>query len=381
MRGAAVYLPQQTSQLPINILRITCIFWLAAKIISYPAWIAVGRLYPVVPALDGFEAVQPIVHDVLFWASIGLMALLLLFPRLKVLAILLIIAELSSCLLDVARWQPWEYQYLFITFVFCYSLDKPKVFYNALAFLISSVYIFSGLHKLNGGFLYTVWENMILRSFGGVSRAQIASLQLHYVGLALPAIELLCGLALLFMRNKKWPAFALIAMHFFNLLFLGPWGLNYNMAVWPWNVAMMAFLYLLFIQNSQQFLPSFLFAGWNRLVLLCFGILPVLSFWGLWESHFSSNLYSGKTMNLAVCVDDKEIPELKTHFSKDNHNICNGTTMLKVQKWAFSELNLPPYPEEWYYRKLVKEFKRQHPKVQASFYIYQYPYKESIEIR
>ncbi len=382
MKGAtAVHLPQNTSQLPINILRITCILWLAAKIISYPAWIATGRLYPVIPALDGFETVEPLVHDALFWASIGLMAMLLLFPRIKVLAILLILIEISSCLLDVVRWQPWEYQYLFITFIFCYSHDKPKVLYNALAFMMASVYIFSALQKLNGGFLYTVWENMMLRSFGGVSGAQIVSLQLHYVGLLLPAIELLCGFALLFMRNKKWPALALMAMHLFNLVFLGPWGLNYNIAVWPWNVAMMAFLYLLFVQNRQQFLPSFLFAGWNRVVLLCFGILPILSFWGLWESHFSSNLYSGKTKNLTVCVNKKDVRELQAYFSKDNHHICESTSMLKVQKWSFSELNLPPYPEEWYYRRWVREWKKQHTKARAKFYIYQYPYKENTEIR
>lgn len=382
MRGAtAVHLPPQTSQLPVHIFRIICVFWLAAKIISYPAWIGTGRLYPVVPALDGFESVQPIVHVVLFWCSIGLMVSLLFFPRLKVLGVLLIMTELSSCFLDVARWQPWEYQYLFITFIFCYSVDKPKVFYNALVFLMASVYIFSGLHKLNGGFLYTVWENMMLRSFGGVSRVQIASLQLHYVGLLLPAIELLCGLVLLRMKNKKWPAIILIAMHLFNLVFLGPWGINYNIAVWPWNVAMMGFLYLVFIQNKQQFLPSFLFAGWNRVVLLCFGILPILSFWGLWESHFSSNLYSGKTKNLAVCVEKKYVPELNTYFSKDTHHICDRASMLKVQQWSFSELNLPPYPEDWYYRRWVKKFKNQNPKVQAKFYIYQYPYKASIEIR
>lgn len=376
----AVHLPYNTSQLPYNIFRITCIFWLAAKLISYKAWFAADRLFPIIPVFKGLQNVQPLVHTVLFWLSVSLMLVLLITPRLKALVVLLLITEISSCLLDVARWQPWEYQYIFMAIVFCYSHNKPKVYYNALVFIIASIYIFSGFHKLNGGFLYTIWENMMLRSFVGISQADINSLQLHYAGLFLPVIEIFCGLLLLFIRNKKWPAFALIAMHLFNLVFLGPWGLNYNSIVWPWNAAMILFLYFLFIYSRQQFLISFLFTGWNRIVLLCFGILPILSFWRLWPSHFSSDLYSGKTQNLAICVEEASVPALKNYFGRDKYLICNDTGVLKIQKWALGELNLPPYPEEWYYSKFIIEFEKKYPNIKAKYYVYTYPYKQHIEI-
>jgi hypothetical protein len=379
-RAGKVYFTENISTLPVSILKITIVFWLCAKFISFQAWVAEGRLFPIIPAFDAFT-VQPVVHQTLFWISVTAMGLLLFFARIKALTIILIISEIASCLLDVARWQPWEFQYLFIIFIFSYSLYKPKVFYNAVAFMLATIYIFSGLHKLNGGFLYTIWENMMLRSFAGVSSKQIVFLQLHYIGLILPVIEIIAGFALLLMKNKKWPSFVLIAMHLFNLVFLGPYGLNYNIIVWPWNVAMIAYLYLMFIYNRQQFLFSFMFAGRNRLVLIFFGLLPILSFWGYWDSHFSSNLYSGKTKNLAICVEEKAVPQLRPYFSKDTHHICTNTSMLKVQKWAFEGVGLPPYPEEWYYRRFVQQWKKEHPGVEAKFFIYQYPFKGNIEIR
>lgn len=373
-------LPAPALQLQNAIIRTICVFWFAAKAMSWPAWLADNRDFHVISAFDFLSGIPPIVHTLLFGVSALAIAMLFAFPKQKWLSVLLFCTEIFSCLLDVARWQPWEYQYLFIIFILLISRNQPGRFTHAVSFIIVSVYIFSGLHKLNGGFLHTIWDNMILRGFFGLSGKTITGCKLHYAGLLLPAIETGVGLALLFFRNKKLPAILLIAMHILLLVFLGPFGINYNPIVWPWNVAMILLLYLLFIKKVSLF-PTSLLPKQNILILLFWGILPIFSFFGLWENNFSSALYSGKTKNLVICFEDQDdAAKFPSGLKLDKYNICKGGELLHLQKWAYNELGLPPYPEAWYYRKVAEKWRMQNPDTPVRFYIYSYPYKQFEEI-
>ena len=118
-------------------------------------------------------------------------------------------------MLDQNRWQPWEYQYyLIILFLLLYR-NNQKQFFNYFIFLLAIIYINSGLHKISGGFLFEVWESMILKSFFGFSTTQIQSLWIHYSGLSLGIIEVLSGIGLLFYKSQKQAAITLIVMHIF----------------------------------------------------------------------------------------------------------------------------------------------------------------------
>jgi hypothetical protein len=366
-----------------HILRVVCVFWLVAKGISFTAWSGAGRLFPVIPAFGFLENVPAAVHTTLFCFSLAAMILLLLFPKVKTIAAVLVIVEVSSCLLDVVRWQPWEYQYLFITTIFLMSGPNSRSFYSGMVLITVSVYIFSGLHKLNGGFLYTIWESMILKGFFNISTRHILDWKLHYTGLLLPVVEAAAGLGLLFTKSRKAAAVLLMVMHMLLLILLGPWGLDYNIIVWPWNVAMIIILYLLFFKNTISLSFATVFSRQHAIVLLFWGVLPIFSFTGHWDSHFSSSLYPGDTKNLAICISNKVlVPGLSQYFTRnDRHSICDGGNTLSLQKWAFSELNLPPYPEEWYYRRFKNKWEKEHPGVAVKFYIYAYPYRFHKEIR
>ena len=186
------------------VLKIVCLFWLIAKVISIDTWLA-DRLLPVVPLFDILQIVPIVAHAILFYTSCICIVALLLFNISRLIVTILFFLGISSCLLDVTRWQPWEYQYLFILVAYLLCKNNTKAFYTSLLFILSSIYIFSGLHKLNGGFLRTVWESMLLHNFLGLSFKTIKSAHLHYGGALLAIIETICGLALLFAKNKKWP--------------------------------------------------------------------------------------------------------------------------------------------------------------------------------
>ena len=167
------------------------------------------------------------------------------------------------------------------------------------------------------------------------------------------------------------------------LLFIGPLGINHNMVVWPWNVAMIAILYLLFIKPSTlEYSLKVVTRKWNLIILLCWGLLPALSFIGYWEQYLSSSLYSGNTVNMSICFKDKEEANLfKPYLSNgDKYNLCDGEVRLPLLNWSYREMGVTPYPEVWYYERFKKQYLKQFRKENVRFIRYCYPYKELKEL-
>jgi hypothetical protein len=220
------------------------------KLISWKVWTQ-DRLFPLVPFWQWTQSKE--VTWVLFGLSVGL---LLFFSFLKpkiILIVLLLISEIGQLLLDQMRCQPWEYQFL-LTTLFFVSFRKSETFKLLLLLLLSFTYIYSGLHKFNTGFLESNWGNLILKNIFGIEMLWKQNDLLYYGGYLIPFFETVFGLLLLFLKNKKNPIILLIFMHIGILLMLGPLGVNYNEVVWPWNILMPIFLYLIY---KDQFLYKF----------------------------------------------------------------------------------------------------------------------------
>ena len=357
------------------IIRITCAFWIFTKLFSYKVW-HTDRLFPVIPPFEFLDNIPNSVHLALFFIALGGIALVGIFPKSKVILVATIAVELFSCLLDQLRWQPWEYQYL-LTFLFFFFYHKnQKQFLNYFSFLIVATYFFSGLHKLNGGFLYTVWEKMILIRFIGFELNQIQNIIVHYAGLALPIFEILAALGLLFSKNKRLFALLLIIMHIFILIFLSPIGINYNSIVWPWNALMIFYLIILFCHNSATISFRNLLSGYNKIPFAIIAILPLLSFFELYDNYLSFNLYSGKLNSFRICVDEAKVDdELNEYLSKNNY-YCGSKASISVDAWAMKEMNVALYSEERIYLDFRKRWIEKYPYSEAEFVIYHYPYKK-----
>ena len=368
-------------QVNASILKIVCLFWLIAKIISINAWLT-NRLFPVVPPFEVLANVPSIVHKLLFYASCLCLSVILFFKVKRSFIIVLLVLELTSCMLDIIRWQPWEYQYIFIllAFLFC---KNTKAFYTSLLFILSSLYIFSGLHKFNGGFLHYVWERILLHGYFGFSYTFIKAAKLHYAGVLLAFIETACGVALLLMKDKKWPLALLAFMHVFVLFALGPLGIDYNSVIWPWNLAMIIVLYNVQV-NSQYLKGAALIPKIFKISLLLFWcILPIANFAGYWDSFLSSSLYSGNSWNATICISNTSTTKvLQEYYIKyDRFAICNGDTGISMHNWAITELNVVPYSEIWYFKKFIKAWDKKYPDASVKFIVSPYPYKVHTEIR
>ncbi len=363
------------------LIRITCMFWIITKLFSYRAWFAEGRLYPVVPPFEFLDSLPPIAHSISFFLSLLGLTLLIIFPRKTVLMVGLLIVILFSCLLDVMRWQPWEYQCLFFLIIFIINRKSPAASYSAIVFVMGCIYIYSGIHKWNAGYLFTVWENLILRKLLGFSLATIRDRNLHYPGLILPLIETAAGVLLLTLKNKKIPLSILITMHVLLLFMLGGAGIAKNRIVLPWNVFMMLVLFYYYYRESQRFELPLMLRGPNLAIVLFWGILPSLHLVGYWDKKLSASMYSGTMKYMDVCIKNPEaVPQFKTYFTEQDpyHTCTDGKARLPPYTVSSREMHLLPYPEYWYFKKFKKKWEKMYPDANAEFTVYQYPYKEKV---
>ncbi len=183
----------------ILLIKITSLAWLIAKIMSFKLWTA-DRSFPIIPTID-FLTTPNWVHLGLYGFSLVAISALVIVSN-KQLILFVIIAEITTCLLDQMRWQPWQFQYL-LTFLFFYLSKDKRQFLSLVLLMMASTYFFSGIHKFSGSFLYTIWDKLVLNRIFGVGWTTIKNPIIHYAGLIIPSIEIFIGAALLLLRNRK----------------------------------------------------------------------------------------------------------------------------------------------------------------------------------
>ena len=118
--------------------------------------------------------------------------------------------------------------------------------------------------------------------------------------------------------------------------------------IWPWNVAMIAFVCILFWRERETTARRIVMGKhpWQRLVLMLFGVLPALSLVDLWDSYLSSALYSGNTAQAVIYVRPSVIDRLPVAI---HPYVWQKTEpfFLDVNRWV--------YPEPRVYRRITEQ--------------------------
>jgi len=360
--------PLSPGKVDALILRVTALCWLMAKLIGWRMF-TTYRLLPTAPVFNLFDGVPNSCHTFLFVFAVLLMILVLANPLNKFFLISLFSVEILSCLLDQNRVQPWDYQYLFILFIFSlYDRKNDKPAAGIFLFVMVSIYAYGGISKLNTGFLHSIWTKMLLEQFLHVSPKAALQTWMQYCGYFAGICELAGGIGLLFGKTRKVAAVMLMVMHLFILVFLGPLGLRYNLVVWPWNVAMMGYLYLTCFKHAPVALTMESFGGRYLPVFICWGILPALNFFGWWDNYLSSNIYSGKLPEMIICVKDtSKCRPLQRYCVKGHGNFCDGEALINLQYWSMTETKMAPYPEIRSYQKIQAKLEEEYPGAGFSF--------------
>jgi hypothetical protein len=320
---------------------------MAGLLLSHKLWVST-RFYPLTPVAHFF---QPLTFPLDYAVYILLLVLLAATvvapkPRWWIAASMLLLVLL--CAQDQSRLQPWCYQYAVMLGGACFSLPKGA-WLNTCRLIVAAIYFWSGAQKLNPFFASNTFTYLA------------HPLAVHFpalvikAGYAAPFIEIACAIGLL-TRKFRTPAIVmLIAMHAFILLAIGPFGHDFNTVVWPWNIAMIVFLLLLYGHsdvNAREILWGP--AVFHRVVFALFALAPALSFFNLWDSYLSAALYSGNKSQGAIYMTEAVADHLPDEVDQDVTEEGDLDELL-VNDWSFDELNAPAYPETRIYKNAARK--------------------------
>jgi len=321
---------------------------LSGMLCCIPLWLAT-RDYPLVPMLPHWLILPPSCGPWLLGLVLASLVAALWFFRPAVLFFLTTTLYLFGC--DENREQPWFYIYwvmLLLNF-----LPEPIALASCrLAF--SLVYFWAGVQKLNDTFFNEVpaWFVQPAKDWGWPN-AIVTSISVCVI--LTPFLEVIIATGVWF-RKTRWFAIAIaVILHIAALLFLGPIGHDVNRVIWPWNIAMIALLVVLFA-TGEQLSPvqtlSELRRSWSGvLVVGLYGLLPLLSFFGLWDSYLSFSLYSYNLAKAEVYVSQSFLnhlpPKLRNYAYPVKHYNPRFQLpyMFEFSMWAEGEMGVPPLPE------------------------------------
>lgn len=317
------------------------------------------RGIPLVP-LTGAIGPFPSPWDVMFLLLLVLSIVASLVTSSGALALFINAQIVLWVLQDQNRIMPWLFQFFLMYLVLaqywstsCSSTCASRT-RNVLGLIVVCLYFWSGVLKFNIAFRVSIFPQMAepFRTIGIP-----LDIVIPLGGLIVPFFEAGCALALLLHSTRRIGVVGLLLMHIFIMGSLGPFGLNFNSSVWPWNVMMMALVPALFWTNTatcqEMLLPERDVA--KILVIVVAGILPSLRAFNMWDTYLSHGMYIGNITNATVSVHASAVDNLPSPLRKYAEREPSDAEIYNVDMstWVLSELNSPPNPEPRIFRALA----------------------------
>ena len=269
----------------IKWLQVTLVLAILASMgLTWEAWIQVsGRnLQPIWEGLPGLRSP----YDMVLAGSLGFFLVLYLFLRKsQFLPFLIIGLMLALAVLDLQRWEPWYYQYVLMLLALTVF---PRLYYTyqdtawiiyMMQFLISGVYIWSGVHQLSGWFADQPASALTQEIIATAPHFEAYS---TLFGFWLPMTEILIGFGLLFVALRKFTIPLMLAFHATWLFILSPYQSGIHPELLPWHGAMIVFVLLMFagVKGSWADRLKCFKVKRYRVVMSLIWLLPVIHWSG-----------------------------------------------------------------------------------------------------
>lgn len=329
---------------------VVCLGLLASFLIAPRLFLRHPFLAPT-PVLPGLPTL-PAAADLIVLVALGVLLLPILVLRRPWKLVLVWCALFASrTIWDASTWQPYFYQYFFVLFLLAFAGQRvgdteDTAAIDSSRLLLASMYFWSGLHKVNYDFLHAGVVDIFPKL-----RPWLPAAALPWVGLVMASVEAGLGIGLLFPKSRRISMLGAIAMHAALLAEIGPWGQGYNRVVWPWNIAMILLLVVLFHDHAGPGLRWDLARrAWTaRAIVVVFFILgPLSSFLGLWPAYLSFKLYS-RNIHWGTIFVTRPVAEAlppRTRGALVSAVVGPYAGYLVVLPWSEHELGafLPPEP-------------------------------------
>lgn len=283
---------------------------------------------------------------------------------------LVAVVALTSLLVlfDQTRLQPWVYQYVVMLASLAWltrgeinadNIEGAAPVLCANQLIVAFLYFWSGTQKLNWTFANEVMPALLESAKIHLPAAFLSYLPVAAVGIA--ASEALIGVALVIRKTRQTAVVLALGVHFVVLLLLAV--ARHNTVVWPWNLAMMIVVVLLFWRFDRSLVRkelwpwrgSSLVSHLPKVVVVICGLAPTLSFFGWWDIYLSGALYSGNTPVGVVRISDRVRDRLPEVAQQQLFTTTHGELILPFHEWSLNDLNVPPYPEVRVYKQLARQ--------------------------
>lgn len=340
--------------------RIVAVSFALELIMAWRLWSG-PRTFPKFPLLDFIPTFPPYLDISLFVVLLVSLAGISVYPKPRIPALIFlgIVALLAIC--DQLRWMPFYFQFYFLLAaltLFAWPRDQKEVrqgqelALTTCQWIVASLYIYSGLQKLNIGFVRDVFPwfvEPVTKLFPDLQPWLVAA------GFVAPFLETGIGIGLLVKPYRNYAVLAATALHFFILLMLGPLGHNWGKGVLPWNVSMIALVFILFWRTEP--VPAKPTSTKNKLlqggIIFLFMFMPMLSFFNLWDSYLSASLYSGNLNSATIFISpslQQQLPaQLQPYVNKQE-----GGLVLDYFAWSSQELQVAPIPETRIFKGIAR---------------------------
>ena len=322
-------------------------------LVSWRLWFGESRLFPKAPLLGPLADIPPWL-DTLFAvaAAISCIAICLL-PARRLPYLIALSCGLVLAASDQMRWQPWCYQYWLTLFLLLpltiSATTKVETNLNPLRWIVIAIYLWSGIHKCNSGFV-SFYRGDLAGHFIAESSGTLQAIIKSGAHLAGPA-EILLAVLLAVPKSRPLGSVLACGMHLAILLFLGPFFGGDNLVILPWNVAMIALVIALFWKQPSSIwrAPRTRAPRWRSAIVctLVFA-LPALSMIHRWPQYLSFHLYSGGSQRFQLVLTRKGIEKLDA----DHRQLLTESPasaqlrVLDLQAWSLAEFGVPVVAED-----------------------------------
>ncbi|MCH2044157.1 MAG: hypothetical protein MK212_08430 [Saprospiraceae bacterium] len=332
--------------------------------ISFTLWESLDlkqRVFPAISSLESFSFDLGNLGNplLIYGLIISLIATSLLnFKKYTIPFCLFLVTILV--LQDLLRLQVWVYLYscillwLYITY---YRKQKEtavedhsyKVPLKGIAIILASVYIWSGINKVNIHYDTSVFPWLMKISDWTKPFAESTLLAR---GSAIA--EILLGLLLCFKKTQKGSAYSIIIFHGVILYLLVSDGWNH--VVYPWNVAMVLMVLVVFTRKDNDNAITQQIKWIHYPVIFLFTLAPTLHFFNAWPYNLSLTMYSGMPLEAEMIFDDTGHECLDTGYEPEMGFHSDTETSLNIADLSTLFLEIPAFAEEFYYRRVAKHY-------------------------
>lgn len=322
---------------------LTALGLAAGVFLSWPLWYAPARSsFPLLPIMGA-------AHFETTWFSILCVGLLLsslvavlVFSAKNIPIVVLLISVITLCCFDLNRLQPWVWMYGLILFAVLVGKSEMET-RDTLRWLLAAIYAWSGFHKLTP---YFAEDNFDWFCSAFSLTARLA--HTPALGYTVALLEMSLAVGLMWSRTRAVFRWLVIIFHAIIILLISPLGLNWNVVVVPWNVAMAGLVWLFFADRDPSFLPK---NNGQQLVLILAVIAPLFNFLGGWPEALSWKLYSNTQPEATFYAPAHSFThtiEQKAFWEK---NAFDDGTKLLLDDWANAELHTPMFASEGNFRQ------------------------------